>query len=121
MWHQIKSRVRSENTPMLNASGRISITIVNIPTVSWKKLNNHVIKNEYSYPNANITSNPLVLDLNEEDESDTEIIIEYTLINISVNNTNSLHCLYQIFSSTISYLNFYFIYFTIINYNIIEM
>lgn len=65
---------------MINASvvGFLRNTIVNILTESWKISINRVIKIEDLYLNANAIVNPQVIKLNE-DESDTEIIMEQIL------------------------------------------
>ena len=75
MWHQVKSKVRAENTsPTLSASilSLIRKSIDSIPRESWKNSINHVIKVEDSYLSFSNNVQSFVINV-DENGSDRDI------------------------------------------------
>lgn len=76
MWHQVKSKVRAENvSPTLSASviKLIKTVINNIPAESWKNSVKHILKVEDSYIYIQNNIQPIVINLNDDSDSETEL------------------------------------------------
>lgn len=79
LWHQVKSNVRAENvTPTLSPSviNCIKNVINNIPVESWKNSVQHIVKIEDSYISIQNNIEPIVINLNDDSESETELDLE---------------------------------------------
>jgi transposase len=79
IWHQVKANVRRNNTsPTLNASV-IELTkniVSSISADSWKNCIHHVVKVENSYMSLSSNVTPLIISLDEDSDSDTELNVE---------------------------------------------
>lgn len=79
IWHQVKSNIRRNNTsPTLNTSviELIKNIVSNIPADSWKNCIQHVIKVENSYMCISTNVQPLIISVDEDSDSDTELNLE---------------------------------------------
>lgn len=79
LWHQVKSKVRAENvTPTLGPSviELIKNVVNNIPVQSWKNSVQHIMKIEDSYIHIQNNIEPIVINLNDESDSETELDLE---------------------------------------------
>lgn len=79
MWHQLKSLVRSENiSPTLSSSvvELIRKCFNDIPPGSWKNSVRHVITVENSYISLDRIINPIIINFDEDSDSETELPIE---------------------------------------------
>lgn len=79
IWHQLKSNVRRSNTsPTLNTSviELIKNVIGNISAENWKNCVKHVIKKENSYIALSANVQPLIISLDEDSDSETELNLE---------------------------------------------
>lgn len=78
MWHKLKTKIRSENvTPTLSKSV-VDLIRQNInyndDTESWKNSTEHVIKVENSYLSLQNDIEPIVINLGEDSDSETELL-----------------------------------------------
>jgi transposase len=79
IWHQLKSNVRRNNTsPTLNTSvvELIKSVVNDITADSWKNSIQHVIKVENSYVSMNTNVLPLIINLDNDSDSETELNLE---------------------------------------------
>lgn len=76
MWHQLKSNVRSQNvSPTLSGSvvELIRKCVDDISPESWKNSVRHVINVENSYVTLNHIIKPIVINFDEDSDSETEL------------------------------------------------
>jgi transposase len=78
MWHKLKTKIRSENvTPTLSKSVIDLIRKIinsNDDMESWKNSTEHVFKVENSYLSVQNNIEPIVINLSEDSDSETELL-----------------------------------------------
>ena len=78
MWHQLKSKVRSENISPTTSCSVVELIrncIHDIPPDSWKNSVRHVITIENSYVTLK-TIKPIIINFDDDSDGETELNIE---------------------------------------------